>query len=67
MSSEYSPANYIVIERVRFTDVSFRRELRLLDPVKFLLNRASLSVDRSIIIKPANLLLENKHDTTSDC
>jgi len=59
-------ADYIVTTKVRNTTVAWSATVRLWSPLIYLLNRASLAIDCCIIIKPANKLLENKNDTTSD-
>ena len=53
-------ADFIVTVKVNGTNVSWTKTVRLWSPQIFLLNHASLRLDCSIIIKPANLLLELK-------
>jgi len=53
-------ADFIITVKVRGTNVSWTKKVRLWSPQIYLLNYASLRLDCSIIIKPANLLLESK-------
>jgi len=53
-------ADFIVEVKINGTDIKFHRIIRLWSPQIYLLNRASLMLSCSIIIKPANLLLELK-------
>lgn len=53
-------ADFIVIVKVHGTSVSWTRNVRLWSPLIYLLDHASLRLNCSIIIKPANLLLEHK-------
>ena len=53
-------ADYIITVKVLGTSVSWVRTVRLWSPLIYLLDHASLRLNCSIIIKPANLLLEYK-------
>ena len=59
-------ADFIVTIKVSHTDLRFTRIVRLWSPLLYLLNQVSLRSNCGIIIKPANKLLENNHDTTSN-
>ncbi len=59
-------ADFLITIKVRGTNVSWTKVVRLWSPLIYLLNHASLRCNCSIIIRPANLLLEYKRDKTSD-
>lgn len=60
-------ADFIVTIIVRpSSKILFSKVVRLWSPQLYFLNYASLNVSSCIMIRPANLLLENKRDTTSD-
>lgn len=59
-------ADFVVTVKILGSNTSWTKIVRLWSPLNYLLDHASLRLDCSIIIKPANLLLEYKSDTTSD-